>query len=174
MKPDASAPTPADLSAARAAADGFLHAVMTGDEAAARVLLMTRDGESLDFKTMHESTAGYELGPAKADGAQVVIIAIVRAAPGKEAPPALPLVLARENEAWKVDMGASITKMLGVNLEDLVKQMAQGLGDVMVTGMQAVAEGLSSLSKGDGQAPAEAPRPKAKEKPKAAKKRGKK
>lgn len=138
--------TDADLAAARAAADAFLNAVVRGDEPAARALLILGAGESLDFKTMHESTAGFELGPAQAEGDRAVAVAVVRAHPGKSAPPALPLVLVRPSGAWKVDMAASITRLMGVDVGELMNQMAKGLGEAMSAGMEAMAQGLEAAA----------------------------
>lgn len=153
------APLPAaDLAAARAVAVAFLEAVSRGDEAAARAVLIVRDGETVDFHTMHASMASYALGEATAEGAQVVAIATITARPGTDAPPALPMVLAREGRAWKIDMGASINKLMGVDLEALVKGMAEGLGNALAQGLGAIGEGLSALSATTGaEAPAETP-----------------
>lgn len=151
--------TPADLAAARAVAVTFLEAVKRGDEAAARAVLIVRDGETVDFKTMHESTASYALGEATADGAQVVAIATITARPGTDAPPALPIVLSRGGAVWKIDMGASMSRLMGVDLNALMKEMAEGLGSAMAQGLGAIGEGLSALSSAtDVEAPAEPPR----------------
>ncbi|MBI2920146.1 MAG: hypothetical protein HYY18_03555 [Planctomycetes bacterium] len=138
--------TPADLAAARSAAETFLNAVVKGDESAARGLLILGAGESLDFKTMHDSTASFELGPAQAEGDRAVAIAAVRARPGTSAPPALPLVLVRRSGAWMVDMAASITRMMGVDVGELMNQMAKGLGEAMSAGMEAMAKGLDAAA----------------------------
>ena len=42
-------------------------------------------------------------------------------------------------------MNASINRMLGVDLTEAVSQMAQGLGDAMAKGVEAVTAGLSAL-----------------------------
>ena len=140
--------SPADLATARAVAVTFLEAVKRGDEAAARAVLIVRDGETVDFPTMHASTGSYALGEAVAEGAGVVAIATITARPGTVAPPALPIVLAREGAAWKIDMGASMNRLLGVDLDALVKGMAEGLGAALAQGLGAIGEGLSSMSSG--------------------------
>ncbi len=146
MEPTAPQPGPRDVAAAAAAARSFLEAVVRGDETAARALLVLREGEKMDLAAMKGSIASYDLGEAKAEGQQVVVVATVTAPAGQEAPPPVPLVVERVEGAWKIDMSASMNRMLGVNLEDLVKTMAEGLGDAMAKGFEAVAEGLSSLS----------------------------
>lgn len=88
--------TPKDLTDARNAALGFLQAVTKGDEAAAAALLIIQEGEKMDFKTMGESIEKFELGEAKADGPQVVVVAAIKGKPGQEGPPALPLDLSGE------------------------------------------------------------------------------
>ncbi len=154
MEPSASGLTPQDVSAARGSALSFLEAVVRGDEAAARSLLVLREGEKMDLKSMKDSIASYVLGEPKAEGRQVVVVATVTAPPGQDAPPPVPLVLERVDGAWKIDMNASLNRMLGVDLEAMMKQMAEGLGDAMAKSFEAVAEGLSGLS-----SPAEAPLP---------------
>lgn len=146
MDPASSGLAPQDLSDARHVAERFFQAVTGGDEAAARALLVLREGEKMDLASMKGSIATYDLGEAKAEGQQVVVVATVTAPAGQEAPPPVPLVIERVEGAWKIDMSASMNRMLGVNLEDLVKTMAEGLGDAMAKGFEAVAEGLSSLS----------------------------
>ncbi|MFO0934816.1 MAG: hypothetical protein U1E39_19190 [Planctomycetota bacterium] len=148
-------PTAADLVAARAVAVRFLDAVKAGDEPAARALLHVREGETIDFRTMHESTGAYTLGPAEADGANVVTVATITAAPGRDAPPSLPVVLSRPDGTWKVDMGASMNRLLGVDLEGMVKQMAEGLGAALSQGFDAMGQALAGLGTGEGAAPAE-------------------
>lgn len=155
--------TPADLTAARNVAEQFLQAVQRGDEAAARGMLILTEGESLDFKAMHASTTSFELGQGQADGAQAVVEAkITEITPGKGEPAQggaaqsvkdMPLVLRRVDGVWKIDMGASITRLMGgLNLEEMMTQMAKGLGDVMAKGMEAVGEAFSALSSPEGQA----------------------
>jgi len=153
MEAGASDFTPEDLAEAREAADRFLQAVEQGDETTARALLVPIEGESMDFNSMHESTTGYELAEPQAEGEQVLVEAKVSgAAMGEGEPPVqnLPLILRPVDGAWKVDMGASINRMLGVNLGDVMSQMAQGLGDAMSKGMEAVAEGFGALSPPEG------------------------
>ncbi len=156
MQPEKSDLTPADLSAAQEAAEKLLQAVQRGDEAAAKALLIPVEGQSMDFKSMHESTTAYELGEPYAEGQQVIVEAKVRGAAQGEAPAPeqdLPLVIKRVEGAWKIDMSASINRMLGVNLEDMVTKMAEGLGQALGKGMEAMAEGLSTaLSGAEGQA----------------------
>lgn len=144
MKQGALKLTAGDLSGARKVAETFLQAVMRGDEAAARAGLILTEGESMDFKSMHESIERFELGEAKADGEVVVIVATVTAKPGQDAPPPLPLVLTRAGGTWKIDMGASITRMLGgVDLDGMMQQVAQGLGEAMAKGMEGLGEAMA-------------------------------
>ncbi len=124
---------------------------MRGDETVARGLLILSEGESMDFKSMHESIGGFELGEAKDDGGAAVVVAAITAKPGQDAPPPLPLVMTRVADGWKIDMGASINRMMGgVDLEALMAQMAQGLGDAMAKGMEglgeAMAQGLGTVA----------------------------
>ena len=156
MPPEASDLTPQDLADAREAAEQLLQAVQRGDEAAARArLIPPGQGESMDFNSMHESTSSYELGEPQADGAVVVVEAKVYGAvpEGGGEPPlqTLPLVLRQADGAWKVDMGASIQRMLGFDLGDVMTQMVEGLGNAMAKGMEAVAEGFSALSSPQGE-----------------------
>ncbi len=139
-----------DLASARATATQLLDAVVAGDEATARAALLVRPGETIDFQSMRESTAGYALGDTTAEDPNVVVLAKIEPPAGKDAPPVLPLVLVRVEGRWLVDMSASVNRMLGVNLDDLMKQMAEGLGNAMAAGLSAVAEGMSALSQGGG------------------------
>lgn len=155
-------PTPQDLAAARDVAVRFLDAVRAGDEPAARALLVLQEGESLDFRTMHASTAGYTLGPAEADGAHVVAVATITAAPGHDVPPALPIVLSRAGRGWNVDLGASMNRLLGVDLKQVMAQMAEGLGTALSQGLDAMGQALAGLDAGgaaDGAAAADASGP---------------
>ncbi len=142
---------PDGLRAARAAAERFLGAVVRGDEAAARSLLVVRKGETVDFKTMHESTAGFTLGEPTAERDGVLVTATIEAKPGRDVPPSLPMVLVASDGAYKVDMAASMKRLLGgIDLEAMVKEMATGLGDALSGAMKGVGEALSSMGSGDG------------------------
>jgi hypothetical protein len=150
--------TDKDLAGAREAAESFLKAVVAGDEAAARNLLILGRGESLDFKSMSASIASFKVGDPQVEGDRVVLVSVIKPKPGQDAPPALPLVMARAGGPWKVDMGASIQKLMGgVDLEALMAQMAQGLGDAMAQGMEGLGD---ALAQGMGAAPQDAPAPK--------------
>ena len=146
-----------DLSLARQVADQFFQALQRGDEAAAKALLIPHEGESVDLNAMQPgASGGYELGQPRAEGDEVIVDAkLTGAAPQEsgaspqEAGPqeqALPLVLRRVDGDWKIDMGASITRMLGVNVEDAMTGMAEGLGNAMAKGVEAFAEGLAAMS----------------------------
>ena len=133
-----------EMAGAREAADGFLKAVVAGDENAARDLLILVEGESLDFQSMSASVGSYDLGAPQAEGDHVLVVAAITARPGQDAPPALPLVMTSASGPWKVDMGASIQKLMGgVDLQALMEQMAKGLGDAMAQGMESMGEALS-------------------------------
>jgi|WetSurMetagenome_2_1015567.scaffolds.fasta_scaffold99359_2 hypothetical protein len=147
-----------DLAGAREAAGSFLRAVVAGKEGAARELLILGEGESLDFKSMSSSIASFELGDAKAEADHVVVVAAIKPKAGQDAPPALPLVMARAGGPWKVDMGASIQKLMGgLDLQALMEKMAQGLGDAMAQGMEGLGD---ALAQGMGAAAGDAPAPK--------------
>jgi hypothetical protein len=111
-------------------------------------MLILGGGESLDFKSMRDSTLAYELGPPQADGDLAIVEAKIQGPkPEGGTEPAvqtLPLVLRRAEGAWKVDMGASIQRMLGFNLEEVMTQMAEGLGSALGKGMEAMAEGMTA------------------------------
>jgi hypothetical protein len=185
MANEPSSLTPADLAAARNTAEQFILAVQRGDEPAARSMLILVEGEKMDFKSMHESMTAYELGQPKADGEVAVVDAKITATTPGEGTPAqgeaapevkeLPLVLRRVDGAWKIDMGASITRLMGgIDLGQMMEQMAKGLGDVMAKGMEAVGEAFSALSAPEGQAkPADTERPEDKKKAKCKKKNAK-
>ena len=136
--------TPENLQRARQAAERFLQAVQRGDEPAARALLILGEGGKLDFKSMSESIASIALGKAQAEGEQVVVVATVTPKPGQPEVPPLPMVLKRADGAWKIDMSASINRMLGVDLEKTMETLVQGLGDAMAKGMEAIGAGLSA------------------------------
>jgi hypothetical protein len=144
VAPDSPALTPEDLRQARQAAEQFLQAVQRGDEAAARGLLILGEGGKLDFKSMNESIASFALGEAQSEGEQVVVVATAAGKPDQPQMPPLPMVLKCIEGAWKIDMPASINRMLGVDLEKTMATLVQGLGDAMAKGMQAMGEGLSA------------------------------
>lgn len=150
MEQQASALTPQDLAEARETVVRFLDAAKQGDEATVRELLVLGDGEKMDFKHMHDSTTGYELGEPQADGELAVVDAkITGATPeggGEPEEQSLPLVVRRVDGAWKVDMAASINRMMGFDLGEAMTQMAEGLGSAMAKGFEAVAEGLGALA----------------------------
>lgn len=141
--------TPADVQAARDTAHAFLSAVQKGDEPAARAIVIVGEGETMDFAAMHKSTKSFALAAPAAEGELVVVTATITSPPGESAPPSLPLVLTRAAGPWKVDMGASITRMLGFNLNDVVKGLAEGLGQAMQAGMGAMAQGLEAAFGGE-------------------------
>jgi hypothetical protein len=138
-----SALTPEDLRQARQTAERFLQAVQRGDEPAARELLILGKGEKMDLKSMGESIASYSLGEPQAEGERVVIVATVVPKPGQQEVPPLPMVLTRAGGDWKLDMSASINRMLGVDVAQMMNTLVQGIGDAMAKGMQAIGEGLS-------------------------------
>ncbi|HUT36939.1 MAG TPA: hypothetical protein VNE39_25880 [Planctomycetota bacterium] len=150
MEQEASELTPQDLAEAREAVERLLQAAQQGDEATARELLILGEGEEMNFKSMHASTVSYELGEPQADGELAVVESkILGPAPddgGEPKEQCLPFVLRRVDGAWKVDMGASMTRMLGVDLGEAMTQLAEGLGNAMAKGMGAVAEGFSALA----------------------------
>ncbi len=142
--------TPRDLAEARKVAERLAQAAQQGDEATARELLILGEGEKMDFASMHASTQSYELGEPKADGDLVVVEAKIAGPPpdggGEAQVQCLPLVVRRVDGAWKVDMGASITRMMGFDLGEAMTQMVEGLGNAMAKGMEAVAGGLGALA----------------------------
>jgi len=138
-----------DLSSARQTVERFLQAMQKGDQATAKSLVIVREGESLDFGSADSGKTEYELGEAHREGEQAIVDAKLRITPpGADQPQeqAMGVVVTRVDGAWKVDIGASISRLLGVNLEDTMSQMAEGLGKAMAKGMEAVAEGLAALS----------------------------
>jgi hypothetical protein len=143
MSKEPSALTPEDLRQARQAAEQFLQVVQRSDEAAARELLILGEGGKLDFKSMSESISACALGEAQAEGEQVVVVATVTPKPGQPEVPPLPMVLKRVEGAWKLDMSSSINRMLGVDVEQMMNTLVQGIGDAMAKGVQAIGEGLS-------------------------------
>jgi len=150
MEQDAPELTPKDLAEAKGAVERFLQAAQQGDEATVRELLILGEGEKMDFNDMHASTASYELGEPRADGALAVVEAkIAGPAPeggGEPQMQPMPFTLRRVDGAWKVDMGATITRLMGFDLGEAMTQMAEGLGNAMAKGMEAVAEGFSALA----------------------------
>jgi len=157
VSPDAPKLSPQDVSAARETAERFLKAIVQANESAAMALLIIVEGESVDFKSMTESTSSFELGEAVAEGEQVIVTANV-SGPGSAVAMSLPLVLRRVGGAWKVDMAASMTRMMGgLDLQKTMETLVQGVGEAMAEGMKAMGEGLaeglaamSSASAGDG------------------------
>jgi hypothetical protein len=142
MGAKASGVTAKDLSQACNTVERFLQAVQKDDEATAKAQLILREGESLDIKSMRETTLDYELGKPEVDGDQIIIEAKVRESDQAE-PTSRPLVLSRVEGTWKIDIGATVNRMLGVNLDETMTQMAEGLGEVMEGVGKAMAEGLS-------------------------------
>ena len=157
MEQNASELTAQDLAEARQAVERLLQAAQGGDEATARELLILGEGEKMDFGHMHESTASYELSEPQADGELAVVEAKISGPPpeggGEPEVQPMPFTLRRVEGAWKVDMGATITRLMGFDLGDAMTQMAEGLGNAMAKGMEAVAEGFSAL--GEPEAPPE-------------------
>ncbi len=156
MEQKASELTPQDLAEAREAVERLLQAAQSGDEATARELLIMGEGEKMDFGQMHESTVNYELGEPQADGELAVVEAKISGpAPeggGEPEVQPMPFTLRRVDGAWKVDMAATITRMMGgLNLAEAMTQMMEGLGTAMAKGMEAVTEGFNAL--GEPEAP---------------------
>jgi len=145
--------TPEDLAAARETLEQLLQAVQRGDEAAVREMIIIGEGENMDFESMHNSTAAYELGEPEADGDVVVVTTDIHEKPEDDgtvsATVHMPFVLTKADGTWKVDMSATIQRMMGFDLGDAMTQMAEGLGNAMAKGMEAMAEGFSALSSGD-------------------------
>ena len=92
------------------------------------------------------TTASYALGAPAVEGETVVVVATVVGKPGQEVPPALPIVLRRDAGRWRIDMGASMTRLLGVDLGALMETMAKGLGDAMASGFSALSRGLDATT----------------------------
>lgn len=139
--------TTKDLSDARNAAKSFLNAVKNGDETAAKVLLI--EFQEGPFKDMHDDMIGYELGEAKADGAQVIVVAIIHVKLGRFKSPPIPLVLVPVAGVWKIDMESSVIRMIdGMDIETMMEQamdkvtetfggVVGGMGEVFTAGMAA-------------------------------------
>jgi len=148
--PDQETPGPLgewDLDQAREAAERFLQAIQSGDEPAARALLSEDDG-TVSFPSMGEGEASFELGQAQADGDKAVVPATLRALPPGETEmqeQVMPLVLVQADGLWKVDMNASIERMLGGDLMEGLKGAAEQMG-------RGLAEGLDKLMEGLGEA----------------------
>jgi hypothetical protein len=141
-------PQATDSAAALAAARGFLEAVKQGHTDAAKAFLVPQDADSVDIQGIAGGGADYSLGPARADGDLVVVEATLRVEPPGE-PSAegqtLPLVLRPIDGEWKVDMTASISRMLGVDVGQAMTQMAEGIGQAVGEGLKSAFEGLSDI-----------------------------
>jgi len=138
--------TPKDLAKARQVAVRFLDALKRGDEPAAKALLVAEDAGSVNFPSISDGAAEFSLGEPQADGALVIVEATLRGCPPGQSQAqdqALPLVLRQADGQWRVDTGASIKRMLGVDLEEAMTDLATGLGQAMADGMKSVIEGLA-------------------------------
>ncbi|MBN2491213.1 MAG: hypothetical protein JXQ29_10245, partial [Planctomycetes bacterium] len=125
-----------ELAEARQTAERFLGALQKGDEAAARELLGGEDDGSVSFPMAGKGDVEFELGEPQADGARAIVEAKLRSRPSEAAEPeeqVIPLVLERTGTEWRVNMGASIERMLGFDLEDCMTDLAEGFGKA-VTG----------------------------------------
>ncbi len=56
-------------------------------------------------------------------------------------------------------MGASLNRLLGVDLEGMMKQMAEGLGAALSQGFDAMGQALAGLGTGDAATPADGAAP---------------
>ncbi len=139
-----------DLAGSREAAEQFLDALKRRDDAAARAMLVPEQAETTDLPSAEdEGERDFELGESRAEGADAIVDAKLRmTAPGATEPEEIPLpvVLRRQEGAWKIDWDASLGRMLGVN----VQEVAEGLGSAMAQGLEAVGEGLQAAFSGLG------------------------
>ncbi len=145
-----------DLAGSREAAEQFLDALKRRDDAAARAMLVPEQTETTNLPSAEdEGERDFELGQPRAEGADALVDAKLRMTePGATEPEelSLPVVLRRQEGAWKIDWDASVGRMLGVNLQEV----AEGLGSAMAQGLQALGEGLQTAFSGpDGEAPGE-------------------
>ena len=153
--------TPSDVADARRVADRFLDAVREGDEATAHSLLVICDDESVEMPGMSkEENAGYELGPGQVEGDQVIVKArLWRTPPGETEleEQEMPMVVRREEGDWKIDIGASITRMFGFDMGEAFTQIAEGLGEAISEGVEAMAKGLGETQGVPSEAEADPP-----------------
>jgi hypothetical protein len=143
--------TARQLADARETADRFLTAVSQGDEAAARSLLIADDSETVDFNSMADGSADFTLGEVHGEGDLAIVATTLKAVPpgqSEAVEQAIPMVLRQDGGQWKVDIGASMKRLLGFDLEEAMTEMAKGLGETMSKGMEAMAEGMKAAFEG--------------------------
>ena len=156
MEPRADSVTPEDLVSAREAAERFLQAARQGDQAAVEGMMLPIPGQKPDFQSLRDSLQEGEVGAPRVEGEQVVVpITMRQVAEGEKLPQgmqALPLVLARPEGTWKIDMVSTLDRVMDAAFSTM-GQVMETMGEAMGKACDAVGEGLSSLSSPD-QSPA--------------------
>lgn len=143
--------TAEDLAAASRTVERFVAAARAEDEATLKELLIIPPGQTPDYKSMRDSLGKYSLSPPVSEAEQVIVQLTMTPQPDGQTseagePPVIPLVLVRPENAWRIDMGASIDRLLGFSLDNAMDTLAQGIGQAMEKAFDAVAGGLQSLS----------------------------
>jgi hypothetical protein len=134
----------------------FLDAGQRHDESAMKACLSRRTLESGQFDNSGPQGVRFEMGEGQmeGDGALIPLKLIPLDAPA-DAPPAMvmPCVMLNEDGQWKLDLPATMERMMGGGIEAAMEQAATVISTAMEGVGQALAEGFGEMSVGGSTAP---------------------
>lgn len=144
MTPTPPALTPAD---AITTVRTFIEASGRKDLEGMKQCLTTETLEKGEFHGDAPELERYEVKGAVPEGnGFIVAVELYPKSPPEGQPPMLvmPFVLIPEKGAFRIDMGASMNKMFGGDLDQLLKQLAEGMKTAMEGVTTVLAEGMKS------------------------------
>ena len=103
----------------------------------------------------------YTIGNPQVEGDIIIVPTDMKASQVPEGQPSemnMPFVLMQEDGGWKIDLGKSVERMLGFNMEDMMEEMGNAMKGVMegvADGMKQAFEGMGEAMSGGGELEAE-------------------
>jgi hypothetical protein len=137
----------------------FLDAGQRRDEQALKACLSRRTLESGQFDPAGPEGVRCELGEGQMDGETAIIpLKLIPLDAPADAPPAMvmPCVMLNEDGQWKLDLPATMERMMGGGIDAAMEQVATVMSTAMEGVGQALADGLGQVMGGGSTGPADA------------------
>ena len=139
---------------ARGAVARFLDACAREDESAARAVLTAGSQDGFNIHAGPTGDISARLGEEAEDG-DFRLVPVTLGADGEEQE--MPFLVREEEGEWRVDMSATMERVMGFDPEDLVESMGQAMaggmeamGEALAGGFQAMGDAMSSAFSGGG------------------------
>ncbi|MEX2213604.1 MAG: hypothetical protein WD768_05725 [Phycisphaeraceae bacterium] len=129
----------------------FIDAASRKDEEAMKACMCRKTLEGGQFHASGPTIDRYELGEVTTEGEIVIVPAAMKAKDVPEGQPeemTMPFVVVPEDGAWKIDMSATVERLMGFSMDDMMEQV----GDAMKGAVEGLAEGMKQAFDGMGEA----------------------